>query len=494
MTIVRRPVGAVAALIGTALLAAGLTGCTPVTRLVSTDHGLFPSFRDGVTDYVNRCDPDEPTEVTIEAPEGTTVAVAGQAPRGGTYTATVDQDVNERFSLVVERDGEAATHHVRCLPIGFPSWSFTKSGEPQAQYYATTIGGFGLEPSRPVIFDTDGVPVWWGSLEPSLLLNPLPNGNLATTFHAGGMLERRLDGSAVRLINTAVSTSDFHDVVLMPNGNYVMVTAEPGPCDLSAWGEGPAECIYHEVQEQTPAGEVVWSWRADEDIPITETSSTWRPATDPLLGLRDPWHWNSVEWTGDGFILSFRHLDAIYKVDYATRDIAWKLGGSERPESLDVIGDPVFDAGGTISGQHDARLSGTTLTLFDNATHVGRPRSIAYDLDEAAGTATFLRQVTDDVAPTSSCCGSTRLLPGGNFVTGWGGSPWITENAPDGTQVVRLNVRWVYRGTPVVPGVWTPDDLRAGMDAQFDGSEPAHRPAIPVDDGRLGDLRFRVGR
>ena len=40
-------------------------------------------------------------------------------------------------------------------------------------------------------------------------------------------------------------------------------------------------------------------------------------------------------------LVSLRHQDAVYKIDYATKDIAWKLGGTARPESLRVIGDRI---------------------------------------------------------------------------------------------------------------------------------------------------------
>jgi hypothetical protein len=485
-----------AVFVGTALLAAGLVGCAPGNQLVDTD-GLYPSFQHQVTDYVNRCNPDAPTEVTVGAPDGTTVSVAGQAPRGGTYTTTIEQEPNERFTLVVSRGTTVTRHHVRCLPPGFPSWSAHRSGTPQAAYYATVIGAGGFEPHVPVLFDTNGVPVWWTNPEPTMLLNPFPNGHLATTFYNGAMLERRLDGTPVRLLDTQGATSDFHDVVLLPNGNYAMVTAEPRPCDLSAWGEGPNTCQHHDVQELTPTGQVVWNWRPEDHIPITETTPRWRTATDPLRGLRDPWHWNSIEWTGDGFLLSFRHLDAIYKVDYATRQIAWKLGGSSRPESLRVIGDPVFAAGGSISGQHDARQTGAVVTLFDNGSLVDRPpRSVAYRIDEVARTATMRNEVTDSIAARSLCCGSTRRLPGGNVVSGWGGSGSISENRPDGTRVFLLDVGFVYRGTPIRPGVYTPAQLRAGMDAQFDGAVPAPgvavAPASPRVD-RLDAPEFRRG-
>lgn len=451
------------------LFAVGLAACQPGSLRITTSPGLYPTlFQTAVIDYVNRCDPAKPTQVDVAAPSGTTVSVNGAQPRSGTFRATVIQQYNERFTITVNQGGTARTHHVRCLPADFPQWSAERIGTPQAQYYATVMVE-GFFPNYPVIFDTNGVPVWWKAREDTFLLAPLPNGNLATLPFGGGMVERRIDGTAVRLLNTQGAPSDFHDVLLLPNGNYVLVTFDARPCDLSAWGEPPNTCIFHDVQELTPTGQVVWSWRPESDIPITETPAKWRSEVDPLTGRRDPWHYNSVEWTGDGFIVSFRHLDAVYKIDYATKNVVWKLGGTRRPESLRVIGDPVFDAGGSISGQHDARLlTDGTVTLFDNGSKTSRaPRSVGYFVDVESGTATLVEQVTDPISASSQCCGSTRILPRGHFVTGWGGNPWITENQPDGRRVFRLKAGFVYRGIPIPFGRYSPSALRAGMDAQF---------------------------
>ncbi|MGH9269883.1 MAG: aryl-sulfate sulfotransferase, partial [Ilumatobacteraceae bacterium] len=348
-------------------------------------------------------------------------------------------------------------------------WNATRTGAPQSEFYATVFGP-GLGDNFPVIVDTNGVPVWWSEPRATILLAPLPNGNLATFGYLGSMVERNLDGTETARVFTDGAISDPHDVLLLPNGNYVLATLDARPCDLTDWGaSATANCLYHTFQELEPDGDVVWSWGAEEDIPITETSDKWRRVRD-LSGRADPWHYNSVEWTGDGFIISFRHLDAVYKVDYDTKDVVWKLGGSTRPESLEVLDDPVFDAGGSISGQHDARLlSGGVVSLFDNGSQVGRaPRSVAYDIDEGAMTATLVSDVTDPIAPTSFCCGSTRRVEGGNWVTAWGGTKWFSENEPDGDQVFRLAAGFFYRVVPLTSSWHTRDELRAGMDAQFD--------------------------
>jgi hypothetical protein len=495
MTIVRRPMASLGVLLVGASVFGVLASCAPGYDAVQTDPSLYPIFQFGVTDYVNRCDPDEPTTVTVSAPDGTTISIDGQPPRAGKFTTSVEQQVNERFTIVVSGEEGTTTHHVRCLPEDFPEWESLRTGTPQAEFYATVIVD-GFEPNVPVIFDTNGVPVWWGNREPTFLFTPLSNDNFAAMYYGGGMVERRLDGTVVRILNTEGAPSDFHDILRLPNGDYLMASIEGRPCDLSPWGEGQGTCLFHEFQRMRPTGQVVWRWQPEDDIPLNETAMKWRSVRDSL-GRADPWHYNSIAWTGDGLIVSFRHMDAIYKIDFASQDVDWKLGGSTRPESLQVVGDPVFDGGGSISGQHDARrLPGGFVSLFDNGSMTGRaPRSVTYRINEATRTATLRRQVTDPIAPTSACCGSTRVLPGGHVVTGWGGNPWITENTPDGTQVFRLDANFVYRGIPILPGRFTRDQLRAGMDAQYDDGEIASRAVADVPSGAddPGDVRSRLG-
>jgi Arylsulfotransferase (ASST) len=294
------------------------------------------------------------------------------------------------------------------------------------------------------------------------------------------MIERRLNGRPIRVLNTRGAPSDFHDVLLLPNGHYVLATIDFRSCDLAPWAQGLTTCAFHQFQELTRRGEVVWSWRPEDDIGIRQTPRKWRD--ERPVGAADPWHYNSIDWAGDGFIISFRHLDAVFKIDYASKDVVWKLGGTPRPRSLRVIGDPVFRAGGSISGQHDARLlRPRVLTLFDNGTGADRaPRSVVYRINERARTATMMRRVKDPIARTSQCCGSTRVLPGGNHVTGWGGTPWISENRPGGRRVFRLDANFVYRATPIVDRRYTRRELRAAMDAQYRNGVFAHGAAASV--------------
>jgi hypothetical protein len=293
------------------------------------------------------------------------------------------------------------------------------------------------------------------------------------------MEERRLDGSLVRTLNTVGSGrrsarapggpgADIHDIQVLQNGNYVLgwYVKRSGVDMSSCGGSTSRDLVDFELQVLTPSGDLRWSWRASDYIPFSEVTARW--ANFCTSGDGDIYHWNSVAAERDGYVLSFRHLDAVYRIDRATGAIDWKLGGEHRAESLAVVGDqndPPF------SGQHDARVLGDgSLTVHDNGTGRGAPRAVRYAIDETANTATLLEDVRDPEARSSWCCGSTRRLPGGNWVSAWGANPYVTEQTATGARVFKLsfaNGLFSYRANPVLPGKVSREALRAGMDAQY---------------------------
>ena len=110
------------------------------------------------------------------------------------------------------------------------------------------------------------------------------------------------------------------------------------------------------VQEITPQGAVVWTWWASEHIPPIRGSNrlVWCDWTNSAG--RDPFHINSIEPDGNGYVMSFRHLDAVYKVSGPTAASAGSSAARHGAESLTVLNDPVAGAGDTLRAQHDARI------------------------------------------------------------------------------------------------------------------------------------------
>lgn len=450
-----------------------LTGCTPNQLQVTASPSLFPLFDPAVSDYAVRCDPATPVHLDVNPPANTSVSVAGRPPQSGAFSADVQRNVGQSFTIVSTTAGVASTYYVRCLPSDFPTWTTTRGGPTQAQWYV--VQPLSATPYL-AIFDNNGVPVWWRKSDaPVTFFTYFSNGDVAWTRQSGAPAEeRRLDGSLVRLIDSAPAGNDFHELQLLANGHYLIAANRQRTVDLTSIG-GPANASITDpvIEEVTASGSVAWSWDTYDHIPVTETRPEWAGNQSPY----DLYHFNSIGADGAGrVVISYRHLNAVYDVDKATGHIVFKLGGSPRLESLSVKNDPAFSAGTGFSGQHDPRiLPDGTLTVHDNGTMAGRaPRAVRYQLDLTASprTATLVEAITDPAAPDSTCCGSARKLAGGNWVMSWGRNPVVTELTPAGQRVFGLNFGptvFSYRAVPVPPGQLSYAQLRAGMDAQHPG-------------------------
>ena len=89
-------------------------------------------------------------------------------------------------------------------------------------------------------------------------------------------------------------------------------------------------------------GQLLWDWRSEDHISLAETGRWWPYVIKhgSTNGYYDLVHWNSIEPHSNSVIASFRHLDAVYKIRQEHRSIAWKLGGTATPQSLDRRGRP----------------------------------------------------------------------------------------------------------------------------------------------------------
>jgi hypothetical protein len=445
---------------------------------------LYPRFDPGVHDYVSRCGSRGELELSVSAPAGREVSVDGGRARSGAYTTTTRLAGGQGLVVRAQSSSGTDSYRVRCLPSDFPSWSADRAGETQAQWYLVTpVGGQSMR--WVVIFDHNGVPVWWKHT------NGRPFN--ATLLHNGHVVwyryfkskfgvrwdtsyeEHRLDGSLVRRLATVDVPTDFHELQELPNGHFLLDAYRPRQhVDLRAYG-GPADgTVYDaEIQEITRDGRLVWRWSSKGRIDLSETKRWWprikgpQRKKPPSERSYDVVHVNAISVDGDGLVISARHTDALYRIDRATGRIDWKLGGTETPQSLSIVGDPQYGAA-SFGGQHDARvLPDGTVTVFDNGTDRRRPpRAVRYAIDTQARSATLVEQVTDPDAPASQWGGSTRRLPGGNWVTAWGGLPLVSEATPAGARVFRLTLTnsSSYRAFPVPFGTLSASRLRAAMD------------------------------
>jgi hypothetical protein len=444
-------------------------------------HGVFPPFDPSVHRYVSRCGRGAPP-IGITASAPAKVGVGAGRLRAGEVRLRRPARPGHDFPITIEDGGGMTTYRVRCLPAGFPAWRFERFRDGPAGFFAVSITPPGRTP-WVIVFDHAGVPRWWFSPPTrALWAQVLGDGSIAwaRSFGDGYGLDpkmaheiRSLAGRLERLVRTAGTIVDGHEYEELANGHVLVNAYVPGTgVDLSRFGGAAnATAAFAEIQELDRLGRVVWRWNSRRRIHLGETGRWWRNVlSNPKLGSAgqqfDPVHINSIEPGLPGeLVISTRHTDAVYGIDRRTGRIAWKLGGTPRPESLRVVGDP---ARRLFGGQHDVRLSrGGFLSIFDNGKdRPRRPRVAFYRLDRAAGTATYLGQLNDPGVRTSHCCGSARPLRGGGWLVSWGDNRVVSAFDRRG----RLRFRYelaapAFRAVPVPSGAATAREFDQGMEA-----------------------------
>jgi hypothetical protein len=322
-----------------------------------------------------------------------------------------------------------------------------------------------------VILDNHGAVIWYKRTDNQFVLDAKPwtNGTIAWTPQLGpafgidptrGYRVNRLDGTLVAQLKSSAGTAtDHHDMVPLPGGGRTMITyvtrttqANLVPLQpIAAPGVNPTatdKAIDSEIQE-IPAVGPTWTWNTMHHFATSETTvvpQRFVAPGAPAPGGIDLAHVNSIDRQPNGdYIVSARHLDAVFRIDRATDKVLWKLGGTPTPApnadgtiDMAIIGDPL----GGPKRMHDARLGADgVLTLFDNESGTGHaPRAVAYQLDETAHTATMLWQRPyPNPAASSFGLGSVRRNPDGSTVISWGVlQPLMEEVDADGHRMLAV--------------------------------------------------------
>ena len=217
-------------------------------------------------------------------------------------------------------------------------------------------------------------------------------------------------------------STDGHDFIHLSNGSYHLVGTEERVMDLSSFqtdngtpGNTAATVIGNVIQRFDAQQNLEFEWKSLDHFAVNDCYSYYFTHPDIL----DHSHYNSLEVDQDGnYILSFRHLNEITKVDSSSGQIIWRLGGKNN--QFTFLGDTT-----KFTAQHDARrISNGHLTLFDNASFSnGLPaRALEYQLDETNMTATKVWEFTEPNNLSSQFIGNAHRLPNGNTLIDWGGA------------------------------------------------------------------------
>ena len=228
---------------------------------------------------------------------------------------------------------------------------------------------------------------------------------------------------------------DHHEFLITPQDTALITIYDPAPSDLTAVG-GPERGVAWQgiIQElDIETGDVLFEWHSLDHVDLEETYT--HPDEHHDRHGIDYFHINSIDVDHDNNLLvSARGTSAVYKVDRATGEILWRLGGKQSD----------FEMGPNtkFAYQHDARRQPDgTITIFDNGATVfenGYPkaveesRAIVLELDEERMNATLVREYTHPGKLHADAAGNMQVLPNTNVLIGWGRALNFSEFSKDG--------------------------------------------------------------
>jgi hypothetical protein len=374
--------------------------------------------------------------VSVKASVGTGAAI-GQAR---TSFTVAHQAAVSRAGFPINAGDRRAVKHYASAPGLTPSkvsiTTHPKPGASRGDLFVAPYQGAGSP--GPMIVEQNGELVWF---------HPLPAGEAATNFQV-----QQFDGRPVltwwqgRILQVGFGqgedilydrsyrpvariragngySADLHELRLTNAGTAWIDVFDPIHMNLSSVHGAAAGVLTDSVVQEidVKTGLVMWEWHALGHIPLRESNN-------PAPSGSYPWdyaHVNSIDPARSGHVLlSARNTWALYDVDIHSGGLVWRLGGRRSSFKL--------GPGARFYWQHDAELQpGGLISVFDNGSvppKEKQSRGLLLDPDAVSDTVALRKQF---VHPTTRLLaesqGNALVLPGGNWLLGYGRLPNFTE-------------------------------------------------------------------
>lgn len=315
------------------------------------------------------------------------------------------------------------------VPSDFPKITTTVYGEttPGRLFYASTFFDNNSRSNYIMILNNDGSPYFYRKYARTGLgsgdFQVLPNGRLAFYHYQGSEdgFHVILDHNFVEIDSIRAAhgyRTDNHEMLLLPNGRYLLIAEDDRRVDLSgvvAGGKKDALVQGNYLQEVDGAGNVYWEWRTWDHLDIRDVDGI-----DLRANYIDYVHLNSIAVDHDGhYVLSLRNFSEMCKINSTTGAIIWRFGGAKNQFA---VNDDV-----RMSHQHFIKpVHGkpNQYTIFDNGNTRSPQfsRAVEYRLDVAKRTADKVWEYRYSKANFKGMMGAAQRFENGNTFIDW--SDW----------------------------------------------------------------------
>ncbi len=286
-------------------------------------------------------------------------------------------------------------------------------------------------PNGTMILNPAGQLLWWRQLPENYAAGALElktyEGKPVLTWWQGRVTEVANGEGEGIIANSAYETiatvkagngyaADIHEFEVRPDGTAI-VDAYTSVCTPVCSEANPPvqDGVIEEIDIHT--GLVMWEWHALGNVPLSDSEVT------PAGGVFDAYHLNSVQQLPEErMLVSMRDTSAIYEIDQKTGAILWTLGGVKNQFKM---------GGGThFFFQHDARLEGSKLSMFDNEAGPplkGFSRGLILHLSVAGKRVSLSRELVRPAKTVAGSEGNTQRLAHGLVMVGYGTTNFMSE-------------------------------------------------------------------
>lgn len=225
-------------------------------------------------------------------------------------------------------------------------------------------------------------------------------------------------------------SADLHEFVITPEGTALFTAYRIEERDLRSVGGSKhgtlLNSLFQEVDLTT--GKLLFEWDSSQHIPLSQSY-----VSCPKKGIWDWFHINSIDVDTDGnFLISSRHLWAVFKIDRSNGSVIWALNGKESDFKLDK---KAF-----FSWQHTVRhLPGGRMSIFDDGAGTRKTenesRGLILNVDEDTKVASMAEEYLPHPKLLSGSQGSVQVLPNNHVFVGWGAYSYFSEYSYDGSLI-----------------------------------------------------------
>ncbi|PNS17784.1 hypothetical protein CAC42_3179 [Sphaceloma murrayae] len=261
--------------------------------------------------------------------------------------------------------------------------------------------------------------------------------------------------------------ADAHELYLTPQCTAIFTAYQDRPLNVTMGNytsEYLLDSYFQEIDIAT--GNIIFQWNASAHLDIYD--SYWNASIRQEGHSHDDgfdwFHINSVQKDRKGnYLVSSRHMHAIYYISGHTGNLIWQLGGKKN-----MFKDLSDGYATDFSWQHHARWVDhdmTQLSFFDNRNtgwhkdeRLYVSRGVIVSLDYDLRTVKLEHQYLSTTSARVYREGSMQVLQDSpsprNVLVGFGMEPHFTEYSENGT------VLWDVIFSPVGKNRWSPDNYR----------------------------------